>query len=229
MSSRCLSTVAATAVLSFAPCLHGQLVFTPLGDLAGGDTLSYGNTVSADGIVVAGLASDAGGNRASIWNGGWQTLGDFAGGENYSEAFAISADGGVVVGQSHGTTGYKSFRWTQAGGFQSLGDLASTGLDSEARGVSANGSVIVGAYNERTNPGGGGILADAYRWTQAGGLQDLGDLPVATVSAWRRPSRPTAPSWRATAAPPLAPNPSSGQRRAAWSVLATSPAAPITA
>jgi probable HAF family extracellular repeat protein len=75
----------------------------------------------------------------------------------------------VVVGRALNTEArFRAFRW-QNGVMQDLGTLG--GLHSWASGVSADGAVVVGeaanaAWQNR-----------AFRWTAAGGMQDLGTLP----------------------------------------------------
>jgi probable HAF family extracellular repeat protein len=139
---------------------------TWLGTFGGAESLALG--VSAHGSVVVGSAENASGQlRAFRWTeaGGLQDLGTLSGSENHPEHYAddVSADGLVVVGAS----GYRAFRWAN-GVMQYLGALG--GISSRARGVSADGSVVVGwaliaIYQMR-----------AFRWTEAGGMQDLGTL-----------------------------------------------------
>jgi probable HAF family extracellular repeat protein len=54
--------------------------------------------------------------------------------------------------------------------FIPLGDLPGGAFSSQARGVSADGSVVVG--NSISASG-----LEAFRWTAAGGMIGLGDLP----------------------------------------------------
>ncbi len=89
-------------------------------------------------------------------------------------AFGVSAAGDVCVGQAQSRllppepiTGH-AFWWTPALGAQNLGTL---GRWSYALGVSANGEVVVGeSFNADS-------LRRAFRWSQAGGMQEL--LPPA--------------------------------------------------
>lgn len=55
--------------------------------------------------------------------------------------------------------------------FRPLGDLSGGEFYSEARDVSADGSAVVGAS------GGAEGYREAFRWTEAGGMQGLGTLP----------------------------------------------------
>ena len=148
-----------------------------LGTLGG--TYSVANAVSADGNVVAGNSYTAsnGPQHAFRWTqaSGMADLGTLGGG--VSAAFAVSADGNVVVGEASTTNaGYHAFRWTQAGGMADLGTL---GGHSIAFAVSADGNVVVGdSYTEIRTDIHGDINSPvhAFRWTQAGGMADLGTL-----------------------------------------------------
>ncbi len=91
----------------------------------------------------------------------------------------ISADGSVIIGYSGGErcdntslqTTCEAFRWTEASGLVGLGNLSGSGTpESRAFGVSSDGAVIVGG--DDTQDGGW----QSYRWTQDGGMQNLGML-----------------------------------------------------
>ena len=56
--------------------------------------------------------------------------------------------------------------------FQGVGALDPENFLSDARGVSGDGSVVVGFSSV-----GPGQDVEAFRWTAAGGMQTLGDLP----------------------------------------------------
>jgi MYXO-CTERM domain-containing protein len=150
---------------------------TPLGNLPGGDA-SVARAVSADGSVVVGYSSFAGGANgieAFRWTrgGGMVGLGDLPGGSFRSQAYGVSADGSVIVGYGSvsGSLSREAFRWTSAGGMVSLGYLPGGGDDSVANGVSADGSVIVGLSDRGLGNG-----WEAFRWTSGGGMAGLGDL-----------------------------------------------------
>ncbi len=65
---------------------------------------------------------------------------------------------------------------TGAASFQGLGDLTGGVVYSWAGGLSADGSVVVGfSYSGIADP-----YPEAFRWTQAGGMVGLGDLPGTT-------------------------------------------------
>jgi len=102
-------------------------------------------------------------------------------------SFATDAnqDCSVVVGVSdvtvNGATQH-AFRWTSAG-MLDLGAPANGGPNSRAFGVSSNGSVIVGdADFPDPNNLISGKSRKAFRWTQASGFQNLGDLQPAGLS-----------------------------------------------
>jgi len=85
----------------------------------------------------------------------------------------VSRDGNVVVGFSQfsslsGTL--EAFRWTPSAGMQALSPPVNPPfLDTDATAVSGNGAVIVGSGT----PAGGGAV-HPWRWTEAGGMADLG-------------------------------------------------------
>ena len=61
--------------------------------------------------------------------------------------------------------------------FQGLGNLGGISFASYADGVSADGSVVVG---RDANADGD----QAFRWTEAGGMVGLGDLPGGNFRSW---------------------------------------------
>jgi|GEM_PF-1050939 len=149
---------------------NAGVVFTPLGHLLVGDTLSQATGVSADGSVVVGFSvSPVFGEEAFRWtkDGGMVGLGG-------TRAHGVSADGSVVVGSrdvSDEMTAFsEAFRWTSDGGMVGLGSLPGGGLPSNANGVSADGSVVVGWSNA-------GLEHEAFRWTSDGGMVSLSSLP----------------------------------------------------
>lgn len=148
-----------------------------LGFLPGGG-FSDAFAISADGAVVVGYSDGADGEGAFRWTqaGGMQSLGFLPGGTGSGFANAVSSDGSVVAGGSNNANGFQeAFRWTQAGGMQGLGALPSDEFRSHAFGVSADGSTVVGwsSVYSRNEYGSAG---EAFRWTQASGMQGLGFL-----------------------------------------------------
>lgn len=98
-----------------------------------------------------------------------------------SRAQAVSADGLVVVGQSRAAgdstdvqDSILAFRWTQATGMVSLGTLPG-GKYSIANDVNADGSVIVGDAGMPIPAIPSLQGGYAFRWTEATGMQYLGD------------------------------------------------------
>jgi probable HAF family extracellular repeat protein len=112
-------------------------------------------------VLCAGVAVAQGPPTPSF-----QSLGPYA-------AHAVSADGLVVVG----VRPRQAFRWTRDGGMESLGDLPGGSLNSNAVGVSSDGSVVVGIGHSDSPDKNSYNHEQAFRWTRAGGMQDLGDLP----------------------------------------------------
>ena len=131
--------------------------------------------ISADGSVVVGSAIlDSGDQVAFRWTAaGTQLLPSLPSEFPRSAAWAVSADGSVVVGSGSEDLTPVAVRWVgdQA---QSLGALLpdpTQDTEAVARAVSADGSVVVGFTH---SPNG---RYEAFRWTQAGGMVGLGDLP----------------------------------------------------
>lgn len=165
----------------------------PLGDLPGDAFSSQALGVSADGTVVVGWSESADGGEAFRWTaeGGMVGLGDLDGGEFGSRAFAVSADGTVVVGR--GTTGevedddcdsescVVAVRWTAGGEPESLGDLPGGEYGSQAFAVSTDGSAVVGSGF--SDGGSTGSANEAFRWTEGGGMEPLGDLAGGVFSS----------------------------------------------
>ncbi len=136
---------------------------------------------SSDGKVVVGR--DGGnGARAFRDNVGGQPV--FLGGlnpagspPNQGRSWAISSDASVTVGSvasPASSAGEQAFRYTAATGLVPLGFLGSihdNGISylSEAHDVSGDGSVIVGFSSSSAGQ-------SAFRYTQAGGMTDLGRL-----------------------------------------------------
>jgi probable HAF family extracellular repeat protein len=88
-------------------------------------------------------------------------------------ARGISADGSIVVGYGlDASSTYRVFRWTQAG----MVDVSNGQWSGFGRGCSPDGNVIVGS---RSTTG----VSLAFKWTQTGGVVDLGTLPGFDSSA----------------------------------------------
>jgi probable HAF family extracellular repeat protein len=185
--------VGAAAHGTLSPTYTNAFVWTQatgtieVGDLPGGasgQNDGVGRGVSTDGLVMAGSGESDNGPEAFRYDITAQTflgLGDLPGGTFASYGYGISGNGQVIVGSSVTDNGTIAFYWTQAGGMVSLGSLGvPQGVTpfSEAYGANADGSVIVGLSR---SPLSGGSGWEAFRWTQAGGMVGLGDLPGGAV------------------------------------------------
>lgn len=133
---------------------------------------------SADGSDIVGMTNIFGGTQAFRRKAGGaiEPLGALDSTRLDSYANAVSPDGSIVVGRTATVGGWEAFRWTESTGMAGLGDLPGGNLDSEANGISADGSVIVGAGSTEVGTSPNPVI-EAFRWTEAGGMQGLGDLP----------------------------------------------------
>lgn len=86
-------------------------------------------------------------------------------GNDNSYAYAISGDGTTVVGYSDN----EAFRWQEGGTITGLGKLAGA-YYSNASAVSTDGSVVAGESS--------GSASRTFRWTDKGGMQDIGGLTL---------------------------------------------------
>ncbi|MFO0840469.1 MAG: protein kinase [Phycisphaerae bacterium] len=108
----------------------------------------------------------------------FQGLGDLPGGATESFTRRISADGSTVVGIGAAANGRNAMRWRADIGMQSLGNLpGGPSVADRAQDVSPDGSVIVGSARSAAATCGAIELCEAFRWTESGGMQPLGDLP----------------------------------------------------
>ena len=158
------SVIAGYSQVDFSSDAHAVIwnggTVTDLGSLATGGTAA--NDVSANGLIVVG----ASGSLPFRWTlgGGMQNLGMLAGWTSATPS-AVNSNGTTIAGVANTASGRKLVRWTPGGaGMQELAPLA--GNAPSAAGVSDDGQVIAGVSGN-----------NAYRWTLAGGLQDLGVLP----------------------------------------------------
>jgi probable HAF family extracellular repeat protein len=157
----------------------------------------YGSSaegVSADGSVVAGLASNVqdGGGRAFRWTnagvggGTVEILGTLPTtcDPSYAESVGgISADGSVIAGDStidSASCNGHAFRWISdglgGGTIEDLGVLPyQYASQSVSYGLSANGAVVVGQGDTDDYP-------QAFRWTSATGMQDIGLALTGSIS-----------------------------------------------
>jgi probable HAF family extracellular repeat protein len=133
---------------------------------------------SSDGSVIVGAASSPDSQpRPFRWTAqsGMVAIDAIISGE----AADVSSDGSVIVGYGFGVNGElneRAWRWTAAGGVVDLGKLPETPATDlvfmSATAVSGDGAVVVGIQNNNTSS-----TRHAFRWTQADGMVELGDLP----------------------------------------------------
>lgn len=99
----------------------------------------------------------------------------------YTVTSGINSDGEVIVGHTEdGGQPARAFRRVGTGPLQNLGVLPGEAA-TRATGVSGDGMTVVGAATHGGGPGGAG--GQAFRWTEATGLQSLGFLrPGSTLS-----------------------------------------------
>lgn len=144
-----------------------------LGFLPGG-TSSRATGVSGDGNIVAGWGGSAAGNRAFRWiydpvsrTGALNELPTLSG--RGAVTNGISRDGRVIVGALQDASLLpEAAYWVEGSAPVTLGYLTG-GNQSTARAASADGSVIVGMAGTFSGQ-------NAFRWTAATGMVDLGKL-----------------------------------------------------
>ncbi len=140
-------------------------------------------SVTNSGLVIGKAATDSGGVRTvRVHRRLGPELGGTLGG-NHSEAWGITGNGLAVVGFSTLSNGaIRAYRQLPLGSAQNLGVLAGNTDNpyywSEARDVSADGKTVVG----RSIDADGRLRA--FRWTESGGMQDLGALGGLVSSAF---------------------------------------------
>lgn len=142
--------------------------------------------VSGNGDFIFGTGSSTNAQRwsRSSPSAAPEELGAFTAPFPGSFAQAASTNGSVVVGSSFTTAGTGAFRWTASGGMQNLGFLEDFQYRyAEANGVSGDGSVVVGSSAIDAHDPAQGSWMRAYRWTEAGGMQNLGTFAGAQYSA----------------------------------------------
>lgn len=145
--------------------------------------------VSADGRICAGWggnSSNPNSAQAAYYDtqlDHWTNLGFLTGGA-WSKALAANADGSVVVGISTDNSGAYSRAsvWTAQAGMQLVGGVGNlpNGNEAAAVDVSRDGSVIIG-YDYVIDPY-WNSSQHGWRWTAAGGMEDLGVFPGSTYT-----------------------------------------------
>jgi hypothetical protein len=149
---------------------------TDLGYLPGGSAYAEIHDMTTDGSFMVGNGDTPAGNQACYWTQatGFVLLGDLPGGDFSSVARAVSNSGARIAGWSDSGAGsdpgIEGFYWMQSTGMVPLGFLPGTETDptreTQVFGISASGSTIVGhsqTFSKR----------EAFRWTQAGGMESL--------------------------------------------------------
>ncbi len=156
----------------------GAFLWTSAGGLQGLGTFGFNTAiitgVSGDGATVIGYGQAADGSLHSfLWTS--------AGGTQYLDSLNLFGDNGATSVNQDGTAivgnyaGSQAFVWTSAAGMQGLGVLP-TRLGAVANDVSGDGTTAVG-YSYTWSGSTGYTFLDAFRWTAAGGMEDLGVLP----------------------------------------------------
>ena len=139
--------------------------------------------MSCVGVLVFGVTAAQGAPS-------FQGLGDLPGGGFFSQAEAVSGDGSTVVGLADaGPATAGAFRW-QGGVMTPLGDLLGGSVSSVAHGASADGSVVVGTGTLAYAPNIVWGWTEAFRWTEAGGMETI----------WRQPDPGSNPPWESSGA-----------------------------
>jgi probable HAF family extracellular repeat protein len=153
-------------------------------------------SVSADGATVVGggpaaIVGSGPPGRAFRWTQAHGSEEIDQGATYFMTANAVSDDGTTIVGMEWSNRSYEqAARWKPQTGLQSLGNfVGGTGayFNGAALDLSADGNVIVGEAPSAQEPlpsNGFGYTLEAFRWTEAEGIQSLGDLPGG--SYWSR-------------------------------------------
>jgi uncharacterized membrane protein len=151
--------------------------FSSLGTVPG-YVHSTAAAVSADGSVVVGTAlrDNSSPDEGARWTAGTgMVLLPLSAGQAWGLPVDVSANGAVAVGLSSSGSDARATRWTPAGP-EFLAGMPATG--SAASAANADGTVIAG-----NRVGASAGEQELFRWTEAGGLERLGDLPGGPVDA----------------------------------------------
>lgn len=146
---------------------------------------TYARGVSADGQTIVGSASmNNGPTHAVRWiNGAAISLGTGGGTNTSSAAYAISGNSNTIVGVVEGTRANNTYysqamRWSESAGITELGFQAMGVNYSYATATNFDGSVIAGSFQDALTG-----TSKAFKWSSAGGIQDLGLLTGASSSS----------------------------------------------
>jgi len=171
--------IRAVAVAALALSAEAQQAgMQDLGSLGGtlNAARAEAHAITPDGQFIVGFSSVGATNssRAFRWSAA-TGMQDLAPAVAFSSMFAVSDDGSVAAGQAilpAVSNLWLACRWTAATGLVPLGTLGLPGLmNSRATAANSDGTVIVG-YEQHDL--GWTITTRAFRWTAAGGMQDLG-------------------------------------------------------
>ncbi|MCX5689442.1 MAG: immunoglobulin domain-containing protein [Planctomycetota bacterium] len=133
------------------------------------DSAAWG--ISGDGIVMAGRGlSGSRGYRAFTWTAAGAIDHAFQGGE----LFGVSFDGTVSVGDQTDNAGTHAVRYSNSRTTRL--DLDAGAFSSIAYGTNASGSIIVGIASLPS------VGTRAFRWTESGGLVNLGQQTPGGIS-----------------------------------------------
>lgn len=119
--------------------------------------------ISENGRVIVG----EGFGRAARWIDGIPSL--VPGLASDSEATGVSADGSVIVGWAPAAGSRRAFRYSE-GAVRFIGTFGEVAGSSEAYDVTPDGKYVVGKAMHEDG------FHHAFRWSQEGGLEDLGTL-----------------------------------------------------
>lgn len=156
----------------------GMVVLNHLSDIPG-VTDYYPQFVSDDGATVVGMfgtATSFGGYFRWTKTGGMARLGEPAGTASgmpeHMSNDGLTVSGMAKVSQSGGAKndiGHQPFLWTIADGYRALAGFGTWPDGAELMGMSDDGSVLVGQTSD--------VPKQSFRWTPAGGVEQLGSLP----------------------------------------------------
>ncbi|MGD1916265.1 MAG: GC-type dockerin domain-anchored protein [Phycisphaerales bacterium] len=136
-----------------------------------GDQRASATSISADGSIVVGVSGDFPQQNAFVWmaDDGMVAL-EAPPASTNEQAFRVSADGSWIYGTVLIDGTRQIARWARGGAVQVIGGLPGNDL-SLARASSEDGSIAFGY----TSPD--SVL---LRWSEQGGIEDLGPLPGST-------------------------------------------------
>jgi probable HAF family extracellular repeat protein len=135
---------------------------------------NYATDISADGSTVVGIDNSTG-NSSFKWSAETGITHIFSSDETFNFAYGVSENGSSIVGQFNN----RPYYWTPSSGLQVIGPFAGGFNHGWAHGISDNGKVTVGiaAHDISTADN-----YEAFRWTEADGLNGLGYLPGSQYS-----------------------------------------------